>query len=591
MGRFKSFDEFLDLFPAKPRQRIKNGYNVLCPAHDDHKPSLSVTLNGYKILLNCKAGCPTPQILARLNLSESDQFLDDSQTPTIEATYPYLDEHGQLLFEVVRYKPKDFRARRPDSNGGWIWNMQGVKQVIYHLPDIVRAIAKGDDIYVTEGERDCDSLWAIGLAATTNPFGAGKWRNEYSQSLQGAKVVVIPDNDDEGRRHAISVIDSLEGKVKSLEVLEIPPAAKDVTEWLEQEHTHEDLLSLETKPPNVYKNTYFNNKREDFGDRNGFSLKSGQVSGQVVDKLRDYGELSEPFDDFLKENPEPHWKREVAEIIGTTYKDQAFIKLVQRRAKDGMIRISHGGDKIQWVNRDWQKSKISLEGRERSHLNLLLPFEAEQYVAIPERSQIVIAGDIGSGKTHYGYLMAELNVGSLPIRHFVNEMGDAKAVRLLDDFPRLLNHYDNDYHLISQDRENLEVAENLDCNGLNIYDYLHLPATKEWFLLLQRELARLSQPLERGTIVVMLQKKLGQSLAYGGEGTKMQCEVYMTLNIEQRQPKCKVCRIDIEKCRDWTNPDINPETKSYRYQTAPRHGQLIPYGSAGWFDREKDEKA
>ncbi|MFC1916705.1 bifunctional DNA primase/polymerase [Chloroflexota bacterium] len=334
--------------------------------------------------------------------------------------------------------------------------------------------------------------------------------------------------------------------------------------------------------------TYLNSKREDFWVENGFSLKSGQVSGQVVDKLREYGELAVPFDDFLRENPEPHWKKDVAEAVGTTYKDPAFIKLVQRRAKEGMIKISHAGDKIQWVNRDWQKSKISLEARERTHLNLLLPFGAEQYISIPERSQIVIAGDVGAGKTHYGYLIAELNVGKLPIRHFVNEMGEAKAVRLLDDFPELLNHYDKGYSLISQDREHLEVAENLDHNGLNIYDYLHLPATKEWYLLLQKELAGLSQSLEKGIIVVMIQKKKGQSLGYGGEGTKMQCEVYMTLNIEERQPTCKICRIDIEKCRDWTNPSINPETRSYRYQTAPKHGQLIPYGNAAWFERKED---
>ncbi|MFC1972378.1 bifunctional DNA primase/polymerase [Chloroflexota bacterium] len=344
--------------------------------------------------------------------------------------------------------------------------------------------------------------------------------------------------------------------------------------------------SAYTYAANIFTN--INSKREDFGYENDLSLKSGQVSGQVVDKPREYGDLSIPFDTFLKENPEPHWKKEVTEFIGTTYKDPAFIKLVQRRAKDGDIRIIHAGDKIQWVNKDWQKSKISLEARERSHLNLLLPFGAEQLISIPERSQIVIAGDVGAGKTHYGYLIAELNVGKLPIRHFVNEMGDAKAVRLLDDFPELLNHYDKGYSLISQDREHLEVAENLDPNGLNIYDYLHMSATKEWFLLLQKELARLSESLEKGVIVVMLQKKKGQPLAFGGEGTKMQCEVYMTLNIEERQPTCKICRIDIEKCRDWTNPNINPETKSYRYQTAPKHGQLIPYGNAGWFERKED---
>lgn len=38
----------------------------------------------------------------------------------IVATYPYTDEEGHLLFEVVRKVPKKFVQRRPDGAGGWI---------------------------------------------------------------------------------------------------------------------------------------------------------------------------------------------------------------------------------------------------------------------------------------------------------------------------------------------------------------------------------------------------------------------------------------------------------------------------------------
>ena len=311
-----------------------------------------------------------------------------------------------------------------------------------------------------------------------------------------------------------------------------------------------------------------------------------------MDKSREYGDLSIPFDDFLKENPEPHWKRDVAEAIGTIYKDQGFIKLVQRRAKEGMIRISHGGDKIQWVNKDWQRSKISLEAGKREFLGLSLPFGAEKYIATPEHSQIVVAGDVGSGKTHYGYHLADLNVGKIQIRHFVNEIGDSKAIRNLDDFPRLLEFFGKGYDLVNQDKEQLDVAENIDPKGLNIYDYLHLPSTKEWFLWLQKELARLSQKLETGVIVVMLQKKRGVGLAMGGDSTRMQCETYISLNVEKdvkgsdNEPGYKIGRVDIVKCKDWAS-NINPETLSYRYRTAPKHGKLIPYGE-GWFERNQE---
>jgi len=221
-----------------------------------------------------------------------------------------------------------------------------------------------------------------------------------------------------------------------------------------------------------------------------------------------------------------------------------------------------------------------------------LPFGAEKYIATPEHSQIVVAGDVGSGKTHYGYHLADLNVGKIQIRHFVNEIGDSKAIRNLDDFPRLLEFFGKDYDLVNQDKEQLDVAENLDPNGLNIYDYLHLPSSKEWFLWLQKELARLSQKLETGVIAVMLQKKRGAGLAMGGDSTRMQCETYISLNIEkdvrgsENEHGYKVGRVDIVKCKDWAS-NLNPEALSCRYYTAPKHGKLVAY-SEGWFEKRED---
>ncbi len=328
-----------------------------------------------------------------------------------------------------------------------------------------------------------------------------------------------------------------------------------------------------------------NNKRKDSWGEKEISFKSGQVSGQVVDNFREYGELAKPFDEFLRENPEPHSKKEVAELIGTTYRDPSFIKLIQRRAKDGDIKILAGGDKIQWVNKDWQRSRVRPGIEQRRFLRLSLPLGAEKYIALPEHSQIVVAGDIGSGKTHWAYALAEPNLGKLPIRHFFNEMGSSKAEMLLDDFPKLqeaFNANSDAYALVNLDAEPLDVGASLDPNGLNIYDWLHLPTSKEWFLLLQRELMILSQKLDKGVIVVMLQKKRGKSLGYGSDITRMQCELYLTLNIEQDVASHKEGRIDIVKCRDWASK-INPEVLSCRYYTALKHGKLV--GNSDWFER------
>ena len=124
-----------------------------------------------------------------------------------------------MLYEVVRREPKDFRQRRPDGRGGWIWNLGKVRGVLFLLPGLRRRLdADGreyrrqnslpDDVFLVEGEKDVEPLWCRGLVATTNPGGAGKWRDEYAQQLvdAGAKsVVILPDNDEPGRKHAADV--------------------------------------------------------------------------------------------------------------------------------------------------------------------------------------------------------------------------------------------------------------------------------------------------------------------------------------------------------------------------------------------------
>jgi len=151
------------------------------------------------------------------------------------ARYPYHDEAGTVLFEIVRYQwpdpsapggyGKTFRPRQPDGRP----NLDGVRRVLYHLPALMAA----EEVFVPEGEKDCDNLAALGLTATTNPGGAEKWRTEYSETLRGKRVVILPDADEPGRRHADLVARALHGVAASVKVLAVPDGAKDVSAWLE----------------------------------------------------------------------------------------------------------------------------------------------------------------------------------------------------------------------------------------------------------------------------------------------------------------------------------------------------------------------
>ncbi len=159
--------------------------------------------------------------------------------------YSYRDASGEVVHETVRFEPKAFKQRAPDGFDGWVWSLKGVKTVLYRLPELL-ALPKGSLVFIVEGEKDADNLAALGLNATTNAMGAGKWRTHYSPFLAGHHVVIIPDNDadDTGRRHAVQVAISVQGHAESVKCLPMPEGAKDVSVWLGLGHTQEELLAL-----------------------------------------------------------------------------------------------------------------------------------------------------------------------------------------------------------------------------------------------------------------------------------------------------------------------------------------------------------
>jgi len=155
-----------------------NQWKALCPSHNDHEPSLSVKEADGKILIYCHAGCAVSDIVASLGFTMADLNLNGYESKPgskIVAQYDYTDEAGELLYQVVRYDPKDFRQRKPDGAGGWVWNLKGIKPVLYRLPEVLKAVREGRTVYICEGEKDVDALRALGLTATTNSGGAEKW--------------------------------------------------------------------------------------------------------------------------------------------------------------------------------------------------------------------------------------------------------------------------------------------------------------------------------------------------------------------------------------------------------------------------------
>ncbi|NQT40030.1 MAG: hypothetical protein HQ581_21235, partial [Planctomycetes bacterium] len=173
-----------------------------------------------------------------------------SSKTKIVASYDYRDERGELLYQVVRFDPKDFRQRRPKAGGGWEWAVKGTRMVPYRLSEL-SAADPACDVFIVEGEKDADRAVGIGIVATTCAMGAGKWRSEYSEHFRNRRVCIIPDNDESGREHATQVARSLCGIADSIKVVDLPGVADkgDLSDWLDQGHTYDDLAALAEAVP------------------------------------------------------------------------------------------------------------------------------------------------------------------------------------------------------------------------------------------------------------------------------------------------------------------------------------------------------
>jgi hypothetical protein len=237
------------LAKLKNVRRSGDGYSALCPVHNDHHNSLSAKEGaGGRILLKCHAGCSFSRVEEALGVAISRNNIpttNASNSRLATDVYPYRDEEGKLLYEVLRYDPKSFSQRRPDGKGGFISNVTGVRRVPYRLVDILSA-DPSQPIFIGEGERDADRLASLGLIATTNSGGAGKWRVEYNSVFKDRHVAILPDNDEVGARHAEQVARSLLAYALSVRIVKLPNLSHkgDVSDWLDSEGSKDKLLEL-----------------------------------------------------------------------------------------------------------------------------------------------------------------------------------------------------------------------------------------------------------------------------------------------------------------------------------------------------------
>lgn len=161
-------------------------------------------------------------------------------------TYDYLDEQGKLAYQVCRYEwpdeasgkghGKHFLQRIPDAKKrhGWRYKTKGMRWLPYRLPELQADIDAREVIFIVEGEKKVDMLREIGVPATCNHGGAGKFPEELCHHFTGATVCILPDNDEPGQDHATLVGRRLRSHADEVLILDLPdlPPKGGVDDWL-----------------------------------------------------------------------------------------------------------------------------------------------------------------------------------------------------------------------------------------------------------------------------------------------------------------------------------------------------------------------
>jgi len=225
----------------------------LCPFHKDNNPSFTVyTEEGvqrYKCFGCDVSGDVIDFVSAIENISKAqavDKLMPSADVGKVVATYDYCDATGNLIFQVCRKEPKSFIQRRPDGHGGWIWNMTSVTRPLYNLAAVLAA----ETVWITEGEKDAESLRALGIVATTNAGGAkAKWEPQYTDALCGRHVWIVPDTDPPGQTRGSRIAALLVGYAASVRIVRLPAAVKDITDYLDAGQQIEHLTVEECRRP------------------------------------------------------------------------------------------------------------------------------------------------------------------------------------------------------------------------------------------------------------------------------------------------------------------------------------------------------
>lgn len=319
-------------------------WRCACPIHKGERDSFSVNMETgmWRCHSSCDEGGDAIRLEERLNnlsFKEAKKNVEslagvatNTSSPAplsksvtfgrVIATYDYKDHLGELIYQVVRYEPKNFRQRRPDPEGkdGWSWKLGSIDRMLYCLPEMING---SDPVIVVEGEKDVDLLRSWGFNATCNSGGAGKFTQDMANHFKDRKVVIVPDQDEKGIHHGKEVASKSKFAGAEVSILNLEDV-KDVSDWA-----------------------------ANGGSREAFSrlLDTATAYGRKTAKIE-----ADPYSEGIPANVYEMQQNYII-LVGS---DMIWDVRRARTVSQAEVKLAHAAEYLQWV-KDPQTKRIDIE--------------------------------------------------------------------------------------------------------------------------------------------------------------------------------------------------------------------------------------
>lgn len=383
-------------------------YAAKCPFHADDTPSLMI--NPEKGVWHCHGcgkggdiftwiqqveGLDFPAAADRLRelagepLKEFRSFEAGKSGAAVAAEYIYVDEKGDRLYRVNRKefllvsrdgkkkRQKTFVQYRWDAKSQrWVSGLGDARRVLFRLPEV---ISGPDPVWIVEGEKDALTLAALGLTATTWSGGTNSaWLPSFTEVLKGRQVILCPDTDEPGQKRADELVQHLAGACR-LRWVKIPAPHKDVTDWLRDGGTKDELLALaaaapleadrppEQKVPKLYGRAAAHGKRE-----------CNEIAEEI---LTQRSILSDQFGYVYLYNGR-FWERITSKVLQKLAKDSDTLLHTNRRRRGEIADYLEMATQVPTINwRQVEPSEVPLDnGVYRLADSVLRPHRKEDFL-------------------------------------------------------------------------------------------------------------------------------------------------------------------------------------------------------------------